>query len=105
VSLKIDRKERQEAPQCDSHLGHDEEGPNTDGLGLAAAGVETNAEGYISVNEPLQTTSPDVWAMGNVAGSPKFTHAAFHDFQIFTDNVTGGHNSTKGRLIPFCLFS
>jgi pyruvate/2-oxoglutarate dehydrogenase complex dihydrolipoamide dehydrogenase (E3) component len=78
--------------------------PNTDGLGLDAAGIETDADGYILVNKHLQTTAPGVWAVGDVAGSPKFTHVAFHDFQIFTNNVTGGHKSIEGRLIPFCLF-
>jgi hypothetical protein len=41
---------------------------------------------------------------GRCCRNPTFTHAAFYNFQVFTDNVTGGHKSTEGRLIPFCLF-
>jgi pyruvate/2-oxoglutarate dehydrogenase complex dihydrolipoamide dehydrogenase (E3) component len=104
VSLKIDLKGRQEILDATHILVTTKRIPNTDGLGLSEAGIETNAEGYIRVDEHLQTTAPGVWAVGDVAGSPKFTHAAFHDFQIFTDNVTGGDKSTEGRLIPFCLF-
>jgi len=53
--------------------------PNTQGIGLDKAGVELDAKGYIRVNEHLQTTAPGVWAMGECAGSPQFTHAAFED--------------------------
>src|SRR5262249_42155035 len=48
--------------------------PNTEGLGLELAGVELTDRGYIRVNERLQTTAPNVWAIGEVAGSPQFTH-------------------------------
>src|SRR5260370_39425308 len=48
--------------------------PNTEGLGLDLAGVELTDRGYVKVNERLQTTAPGVWAMGEVAGSPQFTH-------------------------------
>src|SRR5262249_41271123 len=43
---------------------------NTDGIGLERTGVELNEHGYIKVNERLQTTAPDIWAMGDCAGSP-----------------------------------
>jgi pyruvate/2-oxoglutarate dehydrogenase complex dihydrolipoamide dehydrogenase (E3) component len=78
--------------------------PNTDGLGLDAAGVETTPEGYVRVNEHLQTTAPGVWAVGDVAGSPKFTHVSADDFRVFKLNAMGGHETTAGRLIPYCLF-
>ncbi|MBB5330395.1 dihydrolipoyl dehydrogenase family protein [Tunturiibacter gelidoferens] len=104
VSLTIDQSGRQVTLNATHILVTTKRIPNTDGLGLDSAGVETNAEGYIRVNEHLQTTASGVWAVGDVAGTPKFTHAAFHDFQVFTDNVSGGHKSTEGRLIPFCLF-
>src|SRR5438874_1887095 len=54
--------------------------PNTDGIGLEEAGVELNTHGYIRVNERLETTAANVWAMGDGAGSPHFTHAAYDDF-------------------------
>lgn len=79
--------------------------PNTEGIGLELTGVETTDRGYIKVNERLQTTAPDIWAVGDCAGSPKFTHIAFDDFRIVVDNIAGGHRVTTGRLVPFCLFT
>ncbi len=79
--------------------------PNTQGLGLEHTGVELDDRGYIRVNERLQTTAPGIWAMGECAGSPKFTHIAFDDFRVVHDNLTGGRRTTQGRLAPFCLFT
>jgi pyruvate/2-oxoglutarate dehydrogenase complex dihydrolipoamide dehydrogenase (E3) component len=78
---------------------------NTDGIGLEQTGVELNKHGYIKVNERLQTTAPDIWAMGDCAGSPMFTHVAVDDFHIVYDNLNGGHRTTSNRLVPFCLFT
>jgi pyruvate/2-oxoglutarate dehydrogenase complex dihydrolipoamide dehydrogenase (E3) component len=78
---------------------------NTPGIGLEAAGVELDERGYIKVNELLETTAEGVWAMGDCAGSPQFTHVAFDDFRVVRDNLTGGHRTTRDRLIPFCMFT
>ncbi len=79
--------------------------PNTAGIGLDVAGVAVNARGYITVNDRLETTAPEVWAMGECAGSAQFTHVSFDDFRIIRDNMTGGSRTTRDRLIPFCLFT
>ena len=79
--------------------------PNTLGIGLDAAGVELDTGGYIKVTERLETTAPAVWAMGDCAGSPQFTHVAFDDFRVVRDNLNGGNRTTRDRLIPFCLFT
>ena len=78
---------------------------NTDGIGLELTGVQLDAHGYIKVNERLETTSDNVWATGDCAGSPQFTHVAFDDFRIVHDNLNGGNRTTKNRLIPFCMFT
>ena len=78
---------------------------NTRGLDLDQAGVELDERGYIKVNHRLETTAPNVWAMGDCAGSPHFTHVAFDDFRIVRDNLNGGNRTTEGRLIPFCIFT
>jgi pyruvate/2-oxoglutarate dehydrogenase complex dihydrolipoamide dehydrogenase (E3) component len=78
---------------------------NTDGIGLEQTGVELNENGYIKVNERLQTTAANIWAMGDCAGSPQFTHVAFDDFRVVYDNLGGGNRTTKNRLVPFCLFT
>ncbi len=79
--------------------------PNTQGLGAELAGVELDARGYITVNERLETTAPGVWAMGDCAGSPQFTHVAFDDFRIVRDNLNGGSRTTRNRLVPYCMFT
>jgi pyruvate/2-oxoglutarate dehydrogenase complex dihydrolipoamide dehydrogenase (E3) component len=79
--------------------------PNTEGIGLDQVGVELNGHGYIKVNERLETTAANVWAMGDCAGSPQFTHAAYDDFRVVHENLTGGNRTTKDRLVPFCMFT
>jgi pyruvate/2-oxoglutarate dehydrogenase complex dihydrolipoamide dehydrogenase (E3) component len=81
--------------------------PNTQGVGLEELGVELDTRGYIKVNEKLETTSPSVWAMGDCAGTPQFTHAAYDDFRVVRDNLLGATppRTTRGRLIPSCMFT
>jgi pyruvate/2-oxoglutarate dehydrogenase complex dihydrolipoamide dehydrogenase (E3) component len=79
--------------------------PNTEGLGLELAGIELADHGYIKVNERLQTTASGVWAIGEVAGSPKFTHISVDDFRVVHANLTGGSRVTTGRQVPYCLFT
>jgi pyruvate/2-oxoglutarate dehydrogenase complex dihydrolipoamide dehydrogenase (E3) component len=79
--------------------------PNTAGIGLAEAGVELDDRGYVRVNERLETTAPGVWALGECAGSPQFTHVSVDDFAIVRDNLAGGHRSTRDRLVPYCMFT
>jgi pyruvate/2-oxoglutarate dehydrogenase complex dihydrolipoamide dehydrogenase (E3) component len=79
--------------------------PNTAGIGLEATGVELDARGFIQVNDRLETTAPGVWAIGECAGSPQFTHVSEDDFRIIRDNLAGGRCSTRDRLVPYCLFT
>jgi pyruvate/2-oxoglutarate dehydrogenase complex dihydrolipoamide dehydrogenase (E3) component len=79
--------------------------PNTDRLDVAKAGVELDSRGYIRVNDRLQTTAPEVWATGECAGSPQFTHVGEDDCRVVLDNLAGGKRTTRGRLIPYCLFT
>ena len=79
--------------------------PNTDGIGLELAGVELDARGYVKVDERLRTAAAGVWAVGDCAGSPQFTHIGFDDFRIVRDNLAGGHRVTTGRPVPSCLFT
>jgi pyruvate/2-oxoglutarate dehydrogenase complex dihydrolipoamide dehydrogenase (E3) component len=78
--------------------------PNTHGIGLESAGVELDSRGYVKVNERLETTAPGVWAMGECAGSPQFTHVAYDDFRVVRDNLAGRSRTTRDRLIPYCMF-
>jgi pyruvate/2-oxoglutarate dehydrogenase complex dihydrolipoamide dehydrogenase (E3) component len=79
--------------------------PNTENLGLELAGIETTDRGFIKVNDQLKTTAPGVWAVGDCAGSPHFTHIAFDDFRVVWHNIAGGSRVTTGRQVPFCVFT
>jgi pyruvate/2-oxoglutarate dehydrogenase complex dihydrolipoamide dehydrogenase (E3) component len=79
--------------------------PNTAGIGLELAGVSVSPAGWLQVNDRLETTAPDVWAIGECAGSPQFTHASMDDFRIIRDNLAGGNRSTHDRLMPSCLYT
>jgi hypothetical protein len=79
--------------------------PNSTGIGVDAAGVTLDARGYIRVNDRLETTAPDVWAIGECAGTPQFTHASVDDFRIIRDNLAGGARITAERLVPYCVFT
>jgi pyruvate/2-oxoglutarate dehydrogenase complex dihydrolipoamide dehydrogenase (E3) component len=74
--------------------------PNTAGIGLDLAGVALDERSYIAVNDRLETSAPDVWAVGECAGSPQFTHVSFDDFRIVRDNLAGGNRSTPGENGP-----
>ncbi len=79
--------------------------PNTAGVGLERTGVELAPGGWIRANERLETTASNIWAIGECAGSPQFTHASFDDFRVIRDNLAGGRRTTTDRLMPSCLFT
>jgi pyruvate/2-oxoglutarate dehydrogenase complex dihydrolipoamide dehydrogenase (E3) component len=80
--------------------------PNTDDLGLDKAGIQVNRQGFVTVNERLETNVPGVWALGDVKGGPAFTHISYNDFQIVFGNLIEGKNlSTVGRPVPYAVFT
>jgi pyruvate/2-oxoglutarate dehydrogenase complex dihydrolipoamide dehydrogenase (E3) component len=79
--------------------------PNTENIGLELAGVKLTDRGYVKVDERLRTTAPGVWAVGEVAGSPQYTHISEDDFRVFHDSITGGKHVTTGRQVPFCVYT
>jgi pyruvate/2-oxoglutarate dehydrogenase complex dihydrolipoamide dehydrogenase (E3) component len=80
--------------------------PNTDDLGLPAAGIEIDERGYIKVNEELRTTNPGVWALGDCNGKGAFTHTAYNDFEIVADNLLdGAKRSWTDRVPVYALYT
>src|SRR5229473_2976377 len=72
---------------------------------LDLAGVALDARGYVAVNDRLETSAADVWAIGECAGSAQFTHVSFDDFRIVRDNLAGGDRARRNRLVPYCMFT
>lgn len=79
--------------------------PNTANIGLEQAGIELDARGFIRVSERLETTAAGVWAIGECAGSPQFTHVSVDDYRIVRDNMAGGNRRTSERLVPYVMFT
>jgi pyruvate/2-oxoglutarate dehydrogenase complex dihydrolipoamide dehydrogenase (E3) component len=79
--------------------------PNTDDLGLDSAGVARDDRGYVKVNEKLETSTPGVYAIGDVKGGPAFTHISYDDFRILRTNLLeGGSATTSDRMVPYTVF-
>jgi pyruvate/2-oxoglutarate dehydrogenase complex dihydrolipoamide dehydrogenase (E3) component len=79
--------------------------PTTDTLNLAAAGVAMDANGFIQVNDRLETNIPKIWALGDINGGPQYTHIALDDYRIVKTNlIDGGNRSRNDRPVPSCLF-
>ena len=80
--------------------------PNTDDLGLEAAGIATDKRGYIEVDEALRTSNPQVWALGDCNGKGAFTHTAYNDYEIVADNLlsNAGRKYTD-RLPAYALYT
>jgi pyruvate/2-oxoglutarate dehydrogenase complex dihydrolipoamide dehydrogenase (E3) component len=79
--------------------------PNTDGLNLEAAGVETDGRGFVKVDERLETNVPGVYALGDVKGGPAFTHVSYNDYQVIEANLLHAGDATiTDRLVPYTVF-
>ena len=78
---------------------------NTNGINLDKTGVQLDERGYIQTNDRLETTAERMWAMGDCAGSPQFTHVGLDDYNIVHANLNGGNRTNRNRLIPFCMFT
>jgi pyruvate/2-oxoglutarate dehydrogenase complex dihydrolipoamide dehydrogenase (E3) component len=105
VSLKVCTKSGERTIEGSDILVAAGRVPNTSGIGLEQAGVALDERGYIRVNERLEASASGVWAIGECAGSPQFTHVSEDDFRIIRDNLAGGNRSTRDRLIPYCVFT
>jgi pyruvate/2-oxoglutarate dehydrogenase complex dihydrolipoamide dehydrogenase (E3) component len=74
--------------------------PNTDDLGLEAAGIKTDKRGYVEVDEGLRTSNPRVWALGDCNGKGAFTHTAYNDYEIVADNLLSGAGRKHTDRVP-----
>jgi pyruvate/2-oxoglutarate dehydrogenase complex dihydrolipoamide dehydrogenase (E3) component len=80
--------------------------PNTEDLGLDAAGVETDDHGFVKTNERLETTASGVYALGDCKGGPQFTHVSYDDFRVLCARLLDHKDVTiKDRLVPYTVFT
>ncbi len=80
--------------------------PASDRLNLEAAGVSVDSRGFITIDERLETNVPGIYALGDVNGSPAFTHISYDDYRIVEMNLLeGGSASTTDRLVPYTVFT
>jgi pyruvate/2-oxoglutarate dehydrogenase complex dihydrolipoamide dehydrogenase (E3) component len=80
--------------------------PNTDDLDLDKSGIQTDKNGYVPVNDKLETSVEGIWALGDVKGGPAFTHISYNDYQIVFGNLIEGKNlSIKNRIVPYCVYT
>jgi pyruvate/2-oxoglutarate dehydrogenase complex dihydrolipoamide dehydrogenase (E3) component len=106
VSLHVDTKSGSETLQGSHLLVATGRRPNTDDLGLETVGVQLTRQGFIQVNNRLETSVPGIWALGDVKGGPAFTHISYNDFQIVYGNLIEGKQlTTDNRLVPYCVFT
>jgi pyruvate/2-oxoglutarate dehydrogenase complex dihydrolipoamide dehydrogenase (E3) component len=79
--------------------------PNVEALNLSAADIATDDRGFIRVNSKLETSTPGVYALGDINGGPAFTHISYDDFRILRINlIEKGSATTEGRPLPYTIF-
>lgn len=106
IELEVERPEGARTIRASHLLVATGRTPNSDDLGLETAGVETDERGYVTVDDRLQTSVPGIWALGDLTGGPAFTHVSYDDYRVVRDRLLEGRDaSTRGRLVPFTLFT
>jgi pyruvate/2-oxoglutarate dehydrogenase complex dihydrolipoamide dehydrogenase (E3) component len=79
--------------------------PNTGDLGLDKAGIETDARGYIEVDDQLHTSVPGVWALGDCNGKGAFTHTSYNDYEIVAANLLDNDpRKVSDRITAYALY-
>ncbi|MCD0490241.1 mercuric reductase [Pedobacter sp. MC2016-14] len=105
ADVEIENKSRQYT--CSHILLASGRAPQTKKLGLENTSIECDERGYIKVNEYLETKAKNVYALGDVKGGPSFTHIAYNDYVIVTNNLLakGEKLDTLDRMVPYCMFT
>ncbi|MEJ5961687.1 mercuric reductase [Pedobacter immunditicola] len=106
VRVTVEGPGTQKTYNCSHVLMASGRKPQSDQLGLEHTSITCDQKGHIQVNEYLETAVKNVYALGDVKGGPAFTHISYNDYVVITDNLLQkGQQSTKGRIVPYCMFT
>jgi len=106
IRVTVEQDGKKTSHECSHVLIASGRKPQTENLGLENTDVKSDDHGHIEVDEFLQTAAKNVYALGDVNGGPAFTHISYNDYVVVTTNLLeGGKMSTKGRMIPYCVFT
>lgn len=106
VTATIKTGDRESKIKCTHVLIAVGRSPQTETLGLNRTGVEVDDKGYIKVNDKLETSTPGIYALGDVKGGPAFTHISYNDYTIVYRNlIEKQHLTIKDRPMPYCMFT
>jgi pyruvate/2-oxoglutarate dehydrogenase complex dihydrolipoamide dehydrogenase (E3) component len=106
ITLHVDAGGRRETLAGSHLLVATGRRPNTDDLGLDRTGVATDSNGFVTVNNRLETNVPGIWALGDVKGGPAFTHISYNDYQIIYANLFEDRVwTTDDRPVPYSVFT
>lgn len=106
VALRVDGPDGDDTVEGSHLLVAAGRRPNSDDLGLEAAGVRTDERGHVVVDDRLETTADGVWALGDVTGGEPFTHTAYDDFRVVRSHLMGdGERSTDDRITTYAMFT
>ncbi len=106
IGVHFRREGKEHTVRCSHLLVAVGRRPNTEDLNLAAAGVNVDRGGYVTVDDTLQTSSAGIFAVGDVKGGPAFTHISYDDFRILRDRWLANVDARLGeRLVPTTVFT
>ncbi len=106
IQVTLDRKGNSEVINCSHVLIATGRKPQTSHLGLERTNITLDKKGYISVNEFLETSVKNIYALGDVKGGPAFTHISYNDYVVVTNRLLqAGNKTTKDRMVPYCMFT
>jgi len=106
IEVTVKSKEMESKIRCSHVLLATGRKPQTEFLGLEHTDIQCDEHGHIQVDEFLRTKALNVYAMGDVKGGAAFTHVSYNDYVIVSKNILeGGHQSTEGRMVPYCMFT
>jgi len=105
IAMKIDVGGQTKIVECDVVLVAVGMRPHSKGLGLEAAGVKTNAAGFIPIDRTGRTNVPSIYAIGDVSGPPLLAHKASKEGEVVAEVIAGHKAEMDWVTIPGAIFT